>query len=239
MLSVKDLWVSYGAIKALKGVSLKIGAGEVVTVIGSNGAGKSTLLKTISRLIEPKSGTIDFCGQAIIKSKPYQLVDRGLIHVPEGRAILKEMTVWENLILGAHRRKDKQGIKLDIEMALSYFPVLKDRLQQAGGTLSGGEQQMLAIARALMARPKLLMLDEPSLGLAPMFVNEIFKIFVKLKEQGITILLVEQNATQALSIADKGYVLDLGKVILAQDARELLKNKAIVNAYLGKNKSIS
>lgn len=239
MLSVKNLWVSYGAIKALKGVSLEIGVGEIVAVIGSNGAGKSTLLKTISGLIEPKSGTIDYCGQAIIKSKPHQLVDSGLIHVPEGRAILKEMTVWENLILGAHRRKDKQGIETDLEMVLNYFPVLKDRLQQAGGTLSGGEQQMLAIARALMARPKLLMLDEPSLGLAPMFVHEIFRIIIKLKGQGITILLVEQNATQALSIADKGYVLELGKVILAQNAWELLQNQAVVSAYLGKNKSVS
>lgn len=239
MLSLKDLCVNYGSIKALKGASLNIAAGEVVAVIGSNGAGKSTLLKTISGLIEPRSGTITYCGQEILKKKPHQLVESGLVHVPEGRAILKEMTVWENLRLGAHRRRDKQGIESDLEMVLHYFPVLKQRLQQAGGTLSGGEQQMLAIARALMARPNLLMLDEPSLGLAPKFVHEIFKIIVKLKSQGITILLVEQNASQALSIADRGYVLELGRVILAQNAWELLQNQAVVSAYLGKHNAVS
>lgn len=239
MLSLKDLCVNYGSIKALKGASLDIAAGEVVAVIGSNGAGKSTLLKTISGLIEPRSGTITYCGQEILKKKPHQLVESGLVHVPEGRAILKEMTVWENLRLGAHRRRDKQGIESDLEMVLHYFPVLKQRLQQAGGTLSGGEQQMLAIARALMARPNLLMLDEPSLGLAPRFVHEIFKIIVKLKSQGITILLVEQNASQALSIADRGYVLELGRVILAQNAWELLQNQAVVSAYLGKHNAVS
>lgn len=233
MLKISDLNVHYGAIHALKGVSLEVNSGEVVSLIGANGAGKSTLLKTISGLIQPTSGTIEFEGQLTAKKNAAKLVKDGIIHVPEGRRIFPEMSVWENLMMGAYLRKDKAEIALDIEKVYAYFPRLKERKNQLAGTLSGGEQQMLAIGRALMARPVLLILDEPSMGLSPLLVKEIFEIIKEINAQGTTILLVEQNAKMALSISKRAYVLETGKIVLEGFSEELAESEEIKKAYLG------
>lgn len=238
MLIIRNLHVSYGPIAALRGVDLVVNEGEVVALIGANGAGKTTLLKTISGLMNPKKGSIEFLEQQITRRPAHTLVGKGLIHVPEGRAILRDMTVLENLLMGAYARKDRKAVKADLEHVLTIFPRLKEREKQHGGTLSGGEQQMLAIGRALMGKPRLLLLDEPSLGLAPLIVRDIFKIITDLREQGITILLVEQNATQALKVADRGYILELGVPVLEAKASDLLNDEAVVKAYLG-NKQVS
>lgn len=233
MLKIEDINVYYGNIHALKGVSLNINEGEIVTLIGANGAGKSTLLKTISGLLKPKNGDILFQGQSISGKVAQAIVKQGLSHVPEGRRVFSNMSVEENLELGAYLRKDKQGIKEDFEKVYSLFPRLLERRKQLSGTLSGGEQQMLAMGRALMARPKLLLLDEPSMGLAPLLVKTIFRIIEEINKSGTTILLVEQNANMALSIADRAYVIETGKIVLSGSSDELNQSDQIRMAYLG------
>ncbi|MGC4043824.1 MAG: ABC transporter ATP-binding protein [Armatimonas sp.] len=222
MLKLSELDVYYGAIHALRDVSVHVEQGEIVTLIGANGAGKSTLLRTASGMVRAKSGSVNFLTEEIGKAFIASIVSRGLIHCPEGRRIFANLTVKENLELGAYLRNDKAGIAEDYERALNYFPRVRERLTQVAGTLSGGEQQMLAIGRALMSRPKLLMLDEPSLGLAPVIVQDIFRIIKEINQEGVSILLVEQNANQALAIADRGYVLETGKIVLEGPAQELL-----------------
>ena len=214
MLKVKDLNVYYGKIHAIKGITFEVNDGEIVTLIGANGAGKTTTLQTVSGLLRAEKGIISFQGEDISKVKPYQIPDLGIAHVPEGRQVFAEMTVYENLVMGAFIRKDKREIAQDMEMVFNYFPRLKERSKQIAGTLSGGEQQMLAIGRALMTRPKLLLLDEPSMGLAPILVDEIFSMIQTINSAGTTILLVEQNANKALRIANRGYVLETGKIKL-------------------------
>ncbi|MFM7788792.1 MAG: ABC transporter ATP-binding protein [Microcystis panniformis] len=233
MLEINDLSVNYGGIKALQQVSLRVETGEIVTLIGANGAGKTTTLKTISRLLTAKTGRIVYQGQDITHLPPHEIVKRGIAHSPEGRRILARQTVLTNLQLGAYTRSDRLGVKSDIEEQWQLFPRLSERREQLAGTLSGGEQQMLAIARALMSRPKLLLLDEPSLGLAPQIVREIFSIIRKLNESGVTILLVEQNANLALETANRGYVLEAGCLTIAGEARDLLKDERVKQAYLG------
>lgn len=233
MLKVNSIDVYYGNIQALKGVSMEVNEGEIVTLIGANGAGKSTLLKTISGLLKPKNGTIVYNGQNISGSPVQSIVKRGIIHVPEGRRVFGEMTVEENLELGAFIRRDKAGIKQDLQLVYVLFPRLYERRKQQAGTLSGGEQQMLAIGRGLMAKPKLLLLDEPSMGLAPLLVKTIFKIIQEINQSGTTILLVEQNAHMALSIADRAYVIETGKVVTTGSAAELQASTQIKEAYLG------
>ena len=233
MLEINDLSVNYGGIKALQQVSLRVEKGEIVTLIGANGAGKTTTLKTISRLLTAKTGRIIYQGQDITHLPPHEIVKRGIAHSPEGRRILARQTVLTNLQLGAYTRSDRLGVKSDIEEQLQLFPRLSERREQLAGTLSGGEQQMLAIARALMSRPKLLLLDEPSLGLAPQIVREIFSIIRKLNESGVTILLVEQNANLALETANRGYVLAAGRLTMAGKAGDLLKDERVKQAYLG------
>jgi branched-chain amino acid transport system ATP-binding protein len=233
MLKIEDINVYYGNIHALKGVSLNINEGEIVTLIGANGAGKSTLLKTISGLLKPKNGDILFQGQSISGKVAQAIVKQGLSHVPEGRRVFSNMSVEENLELGAYLRKDKQGIKEDFEKVYNLFPRLLERRKQLSGTLSGGEQQMLAMGRALMARPKLLLLDEPSMGLAPLLVKTIFQIIEEINKSGTTILLVEQNANMALSIADRAYVIETGKIVLSGSSDELNQSDQIRMAYLG------
>jgi branched-chain amino acid transport system ATP-binding protein len=233
ILDVKDLNVSYGAIAAVKGLSLEVREGEIVTLIGSNGAGKSTTLRTISGLLKPKSGSITFQGERIDGEPGHDIVARGICQSPEGRRIFPRMTVSENLDLGAFLRKDTAGIKADHEMVLDLFPRLKERINQKAGTMSGGEQQMLAVARAMMGKPKLLILDEPSMGLAPVLVDLIFETIDKIRNNGTTILLVEQNALAALRIADYAYVLESGHLNMEGDARELANDQRVVNAYLG------
>lgn len=233
MLEISDLSVNYGGIKALQQVSLRVETGEIVTLIGANGAGKTTTLKTISRLLTAKTGGIIYQGQDITHLPPHEIVKRGIAHSPEGRRILARQTVLTNLQLGAYTRSDRLGVKSDIEEQWQLFPRLSERREQLAGTLSGGEQQMLAIARALMSRPKLLLLDEPSLGLAPQIVREIFSIIRKLNESGVTILLVEQNAHLALETANRGYVLEAGCLTIAGEARDLLKDERVKQAYLG------
>jgi branched-chain amino acid transport system ATP-binding protein len=233
MLKIDDINVYYGNIHALKGVSLDINEGEIVTLIGANGAGKSTLLKTISGLLKPKNGSILFEGQSISGKVAQAIVKQGLSHVPEGRRVFSNMSVEENLELGAYLRKDKQGIKEDFEKVYHLFPRLLERKKQLSGTLSGGEQQMLAMGRALMARPKLLLLDEPSMGLAPLLVKTIFRIIEEINQTGTTILLVEQNANMALSIADRAYVIETGKIVLTGSSEELNQSDQIRMAYLG------
>ena len=232
ILKVDNINVYYGSIHAIKGVSFEVNEGEIVTLIGANGAGKSTILKTVSGLMHPRSGHISFCGQDIGHTDAYKLLRTGLAHVPEGRRIFLQMTVQENLEMGAYTQ-GKSGIADDLEMVFEYFPRLKERRKQIGGTLSGGEQQMLAMGRALMSHPKLLMLDEPSMGLAPILVEQIFEIIKYLHAAGKTILLVEQNAQAALSVADRGYVLETGKVVTTGSGAELLSSPAIKKAYLG------
>ena len=233
MLKIEDINVYYGVIHALKGVSLEINEGEIVTLIGANGAGKSTLLKTISGLLKPKNGNILFEGQSISGKVAQSIVKQGLSHVPEGRRVFANMSVEENLELGAYLRKDKQGIKEDFEKVYNLFPRLLERRKQLSGTLSGGEQQMLAMGRALMARPKLLLLDEPSMGLAPLLVKTIFRIIEEINQSGTTILLVEQNANMALSIADRAYVIETGKIVISGSSEELNQSDQIRMAYLG------
>ena len=233
MLRIADLNVSYGAIHALKGISLEVHQGEIVTLIGANGAGKSTTLRTISGLIAPKSGAVDFEGQGIAGLGAHDIVRRGISQVPEGRRIFADMTVLENLELGAFIRNDKDGIASDMEMVFTRFPRLKERISQQAGTLSGGEQQMLAMGRALMSRPRLLLLDEPSMGLAPLLIKEIFSIIVDINKAGTTILLVEQNANMALSIANRAYVLETGRITLSGSAKDLAASEEVRKAYLG------
>jgi branched-chain amino acid transport system ATP-binding protein len=233
MLKIEDINVYYGNIHALKGVSLNINEGEIVTLIGANGAGKSTLLKTISGLLKPKNGDILFQGQSISGKVAQAIVKQGLSHVPEGRRVFSNMSVEENLELGAYLRRDKQGIKEDFEKVYNLFPRLLERRKQLSGTLSGGEQQMLAMGRALMARPKLLLLDEPSMGLAPLLVKTIFRIIEEINKSGTTILLVEQNANMALSIANRAYVIETGKIVLSGTSEELNQSDQIRMAYLG------
>ncbi|MDP4108295.1 MAG: ABC transporter ATP-binding protein [Bacillota bacterium] len=233
MLRINDIDVFYGNIHALKGVSLEINEGEIVTLIGANGAGKSTLLKTISGLLKPKKGEVSFEGGSIAGKVAQAIVKKGISHVPEGRRIFAGMTVEENLELGAYLRKDKQGIREDFEKVYQLFPRLLERKKQQAGTLSGGEQQMLAMGRALMAKPRLLLLDEPSMGLAPLLVKTIFEIIREINQTGTTILLVEQNANMALSIADRAYVIETGKIVASGTAEELNQSDQIRNAYLG------
>ncbi|AKP45729.1 MULTISPECIES: ABC transporter ATP-binding protein [Bacillus] len=233
MLKIEDIHVYYGNIHALKGVSLDIHQGEIVTLIGANGAGKSTLLKTISGLLKPKSGKIEYENQSIMGKPAQAIVKMGISHVPEGRRIFANMSVQENLELGAFLRKDKDEIRKDYEKVFQLFPRLQERWKQQAGTLSGGEQQMLAMGRALMARPKLLLLDEPSMGLAPLLVKTIFRIIQEINETGTTILLVEQNANMALSVADRAYVIETGKVVLSGTPEELNESDQIKHAYLG------
>ena len=232
MLSVQDLHVSYGAIKAVLGISFDIDEGEIVTLIGANGAGKSTTLNTIAGLIKPDSGSIDFRGEALVGTKPHKIVSNGLALCPEGRRVFTEMTVEENLEMGGYTRTDAENAE-SLKIVFERFPRLKERIDQVAGTLSGGEQQMLAMGRALMSKPDLLMLDEPSMGLAPILVQEIFDIIKELNEQGTTILLVEQNASMALSIANRGYVLETGKIVKTGTGRELLDDDDVRKAYLG------
>lgn len=233
LLSVNNLSVGYGAIQALRGISLHVNAGEIVTLIGGNGAGKSTTLRTISGLLQPKQGTVQFEGQAIQGTAPHLIVQKGLIHVPEGRGIFANLTVDENLQLGAFTRSDRDGIRRDRERALDFFPRVRERLRQQAGTLSGGEQQMLAIARALLAKPKLLMLDEPSLGLAPQIVQTIFQVIREINREGTTILLVEQNASMALQVAHRAYVIEVGEILMDGPAAELAASDEVRKAYLG------
>lgn len=235
MLEIKDIHTYYGNIQALKGVSLKVDEGEVVTLIGSNGAGKTTTLRTIQGLTRPRQGTILFENQPLESKSSEAIVRLGVSQSPEGRLIFPRMTVLENLEMGAYLRHDKLGIKSDLERVLHLFPRLKERLTQKGGTLSGGEQQMLAIGRALMSRPRLLLLDEPSMGLAPMLVSQIFAIIRDINTQGTTILLVEQNARMALSIANRGYVIQTGQVVLEGNAKDLQTNETVRKAYLGES----
>lgn len=233
MLIINDINVFYGAIHAIKGVSLEVNEGEIVTLIGANGAGKSTILRTISGLLKPKTGSIQFEGQEIAGMPAHEIVKTGISQVPEGRRIFAEMTVLENLELGAFTRKDKDGIKADMELVFNRFPRLKERISQLAGTLSGGEQQMLAMGRALMSRPRLLLLDEPSMGLAPLLIKEIFAIIQDINKTGTTVLLVEQNANMALSIAHRAYVLETGRITLSGDAKELAASDEVRKAYLG------
>ena len=234
MLEINDLKVSYGVIPALKGISFQVAEGEIVALIGANGAGKTTALHTISGLIRPVSGTITFCGQEITDKPAHKIVEMGISHVPEGRGIFPELTVSENLGLGAYLRSDKEEIRKDLEGVYRVFPVLNERLEQSAGTLSGGEQQMLAIGRALMARPKLLLLDEPSMGLAPLVVEEIFRTIKRInKKDSTTILLVEQNAQMALAVSHKAYVLETGEIAVSGTSGELRENDTVRQAYLG------
>jgi branched-chain amino acid transport system ATP-binding protein len=233
MLEVKEIDVYYGAIHALKKMSLEVEQGSIVTLIGANGAGKTTTLKTISGILRPKSGSITYKGKEITKVAPEKIVSLGISQVPEGRRIFPTMTVFENLEMGAYLRRDKKEILQDLESVFNRFPRLKERRKQMAGTLSGGEQQMLAIGRALMSQPELLLMDEPSMGLAPLLVKEIFEIIKEINSRGTTILLVEQNANMALSIADKAYVIETGEIVLQGTAEQLMKSEEVKKAYLG------
>ena len=233
LLELEDLRVRYGNIEAVKGVSMDVGEGEIVALIGGNGAGKSTTLKTISGLQKPTAGQIRWQGEPISTLPAHEVVAKGISQVPEGRHIFPRMSVRDNLEMGAYQRTDTESIKQDMERVFELFPVLKERIKQAGGTLSGGEQQMLAIGRALMSRPKLLMLDEPSMGLAPLLVEKIFEAIGQINQEGTTILLVEQNAQVALTMSSRGYVLESGEVVLADKSKALLHNDRVRKAYLG------
>ncbi|WP_066071770.1 ABC transporter ATP-binding protein [Neobacillus soli] len=233
MLKVNDINVFYGNIHALKGISLEVKEGEIVTLIGANGAGKSTLLKTLSGLLKPKSGAIEYLGKPISAKAPQAIVKAGISHVPEGRRVFSNMSVEENLELGAYTRKDASGVRKDMEKVYELFPRLLERRKQLSGTLSGGEQQMLAMGRAIMAKPKLLLLDEPSMGLAPLMVKQIFNIIEQINKDGTTVLLVEQNANMALSIANRAYVIETGRIEISGTAAELQASEEIKKAYLG------
>lgn len=232
MLNVENLTAGYGGIQALKGINLELNEGEIVAVLGANGAGKSTLLKCVSSVMKPTGGSIKFLGSSV-STKPYDVVESGLVHVPEGRQIFAKLTVMENLKIGCGLRKDSDGIKKDLERVFTLFPRLLEREKQYGGLLSGGEQQMLAVGRGIMAKPKLMMLDEPSLGLAPIIVNQIFEIIKEINGQGTSILLVEQNANKALSICSRAYILSVGKVVKTGSRDELLNDESLTAAYLG------
>jgi branched-chain amino acid transport system ATP-binding protein len=234
LLHVEGLTSHYGPIQALHGIALEVHPGELVAMVGANGAGKTTLLHTISNVHKASGGSITFDGEAITKTAPHKIVQAGICHIPEGRQVFAPLSVEDNLLLGAFtQRKDKAWVEAELEKIYQLFPILKEKHRQAAGTLSGGQQQMLAMGRALLGRPKLLLLDEPSMGLAPLLVAEIFRVIRDLNEQGVTILLVEQNAKAALSIANRGYVLETGRVVLTADAKELLANEAVQKAYLG------
>ena len=233
MLEVKDLNVYYGMIQALKGISFEVNEGEVIALIGANGAGKTTTLHAITGLIPAKSGSIIFEGADIRKTPGHKIVSMGMAHVPEGRRVFAQLSVYENLKMGAYTRKDKEEFKETLEMVYKRFPRLEERKNQLAGTLSGGEQQMLAMGRALMSHPKMIVMDEPSMGLSPIYVNEIFQIIKDVSADGVTVLLVEQNAKKALSIADRAYVLETGKIILEGDAKELMNDESVKKAYLG------
>ena len=234
MLSLLNVESSYGPIKAIRGVSLKVRKGEIATVLGSNGAGKSTILKTISGILDPRKGSVEFKGQDITAKDPAFIVQQGLLHVPEGREVFPLLSVHDNLLMGAYTRKDRDGVARDMEMVYGYFPILKERAQQDAGLLSGGQQQMLAISRALMANPALILLDEPSLGLSPKLTKEIFEIVVRInRERGTTILLVEQNANMALNASDYGYVLENGRIVMEDSCDRLREKEDIKEFYLG------
>ena len=233
MLQVTDLKVNYGVIQAIKGVSFEVNEGEVIALIGANGAGKTTILHTVTGLIAPKSGKIEFEGKDITKMPAHKIVTLGMAHVPEGRRVFADLSVYENLLMGAFTRKDKDEIAKTLEMVYKRFPRLRERKNQVAGTLSGGEQQMLAMGRALLSHPKILLMDEPSMGLSPLFVNEIFDIIKEVSASGTTVLLVEQNAKKALSIADRAYVLETGKIVLDAAADVLMNDPSIKKAYLG------
>lgn len=233
MLTIKDMNVYYGAIHALKGLNIEVDKGEIVTLIGANGAGKTSTLRAISGLVPIKKGTVSFEGKDITNLPPHEIVYLGMSHVPEGRRVFANMTVMENIELGAFLRKDKAGVKKDMDMVFNRFPRLKERMKQRAGTLSGGEQQMLAIARALMIQPKLLLMDEPSMGLAPLIVQDIFEIIKEINKSGTTVLLVEQNAHMALSVANTAYVLETGNIVLSGEAEKLLNDDSVRSAYLG------
>lgn len=233
MLEVKDIEVYYGMIQALKGISFEVNEGEVIALIGANGAGKTTTLHTITGLLSPKKGSVLFEGQDITKVPAHKIVSLGMAHVPEGRRVFAELSVYQNLKMGAYTRKDKDEIAKTLEMVYKRFPRLEERKNQLAGTLSGGEQQMLAMGRALMSHPKIIVMDEPSMGLSPILVNEIFDIIKEVSASGTTVLLVEQNAKKALSIADRAYVLETGKIVLEEDAKELMNDDSIKKAYLG------
>ena len=233
MLEIKDIEVYYGMIQAIKGISFEVNEGEVIALIGANGAGKTTTLHTITGLLSPKKGSVTFEGKDITKVPAHKIVSLGIAHVPEGRRVFAELTVYENLKMGAYTRKDKDEIEKTLEMVYKRFPRLEERKNQLAGTLSGGEQQMLAMGRALMSHPKIIVMDEPSMGLSPILVNEIFDIIQEVSKGGTTVLLVEQNAKKALSIADRAYVLETGRIVLEGDAKVLMNDDSIKKAYLG------
>lgn len=233
LLEIKDLEVNYGVIKAIKGVSFDVNEGEIIALIGANGAGKTTILHTITGLIQAKKGSIVFDGKELTKTPPHKIVSMGMAHVPEGRRIFQQLSVLENLKLGAYTRKDKSEIASTLKMVYERFPRLEERKNQVAGTLSGGEQQMLAMGRALMSKPRIILMDEPSMGLSPLLVSEIFDIIKMINESGTTVLLVEQNAKKALSIADRAYVLETGNITLSGDAKDLINDESVKKAYLG------
>ena len=233
LLEIKDLEVNYGVIKAIKGVSFDVNEGEIIALIGANGAGKTTILHTITGLIQAKKGSIVFDGKELTKTPPHKIVSMGMAHVPEGRRIFQQLSVLENLKLGAYTRKDKSEIASTLKMVYERFPRLEERKNQVAGTLSGGDQQMLAMGRALMSKPRIILMDEPSMGLSPLLVSEIFDIIKVINESGTTVLLVEQNAKKALSIADRAYVLETGKITLSGDAKDLINDESVKKAYLG------
>ncbi len=233
MLEVRDLRVHYGAVEAVKGVSFQINAGEMISLIGANGAGKSTILRALTGLVRPSSGAIEFLGQSLVGLLPHQIIRRGIGHVPEGRKLFPKMSVMENLKMGAYLRKNKAEIEETLEMVYEHFPILKERTKQHAGSLSGGEQQMLATARALMNRPQLLLLDEPSIGLSPILTAEIGKIVQQINAMGVTTILVEQNAMLALTLGQRGYVLETGSIAMQGEAQELLQDEGVKKAYLG------
>ena len=233
MLKIEDLYVSYGMINAIKGVSFEVNEGEVVSLIGANGAGKTTILHTITGLLKPKSGSVMFEGKELTTTPAHEIVKLGMAHVPEGRRVFADLSVYDNLMLGAYTRKDKNEIAKTLEMVYERFPRLEERKKQTAGTLSGGEQQMLAMGRALMSKPRIILMDEPSMGLSPLFVNEVFDIIKKISASGTTVLLVEQNAKKALSISDRAYVLETGKIAPTGKASDLINDDKIKKAYLG------
>ena len=233
MLEVRDLEVNYGSINAIKKISFDVNEGEVIALIGANGAGKTTTLHTITGLLKAKSGSVKFEGKELLKTPPHKIVEMGMAHVPEGRRIFQQLTVYKNLTLGAFTRKDKASIDETLQMVYGKFPRLEERKKQVAGTLSGGEQQMLAMGRALMSKPKIVLMDEPSMGLSPLFVSEVFKIIEEIRASGTTVLLVEQNAKKALEIADRAYVLETGRIVLSGDAKDLMNDDSVKKAYLG------
>ena len=233
MLEVRDLEVNYGAINAIKKISFDVNEGEVIALIGANGAGKTTTLHTITGLLKAKSGSAMYKGTDLVKTPPHKIVKMGIAHVPEGRRIFQQLSVYKNLVLGAYTRKDKKEIENNLKMVYEKFPRLQERKNQIAGTLSGGEQQMLAMGRALMSNPDIIVMDEPSMGLSPLFVGEVFKIIEEIRKSGTTVLLVEQNAKKALEIADRAYVLVTGKIVQSGDAKDLMNNDSVKKAYLG------